>query len=175
MSTTINPYESPRAIVDDQVPDRAAFRTRFWPVYMLVATGTALGLMLVVLSLPTREDSLRMLAVLSGTLLLQALPTAWLAFHFRVYVSEECLRCFDFWGKYHDVPWSAIRRVRPCSVVWLRYLKVYSSNSTVPVWLPLFMHGQNRFWQHVRRWAPHTPLGRYCPQDSGDEREANDD
>lgn len=174
MPTTLNPYQSPRVIPDDEAPDRASFRTRFWPVYLLVVAGTTLGLLLVALTVPTREDGMRLLVVLAGTVLLQAVPTAWLAFHFRVHVSEDVLRGFDFWGKYHNVPWSAIRKVRPCSVGWLKYLKLYSDSSTVPIWLPLFLHDGERFWRHVRRWAPQTPLSRFAPEATGRRSEVSD-
>ena len=82
--------------------------------------------------------------------------------YFRVHVSERGIRCYDFFGVYHFAEWSSITSVRPTSVLWLKYLRVYSLQSPRPLWLPLFLAEQKRFWSVVVAHAsPTCPLLAY--------------
>jgi hypothetical protein len=70
-----------------------------------------------------------------------------------VNVSEDGLRCFDFFGRYHTIPWHAITHGRPINVGGLRYLRLYAPGHAT-VWLPLYLQRMTEFWEVVGRWAP---------------------
>jgi hypothetical protein len=72
---------------------------------------------------------------------------------FRVYVSAEGLRCYSFWGNYHNLGWPEIDSVRPINLLGLRYLRVGSSQSGHTVWVPLFLADMPRFRAAVREFA----------------------
>ncbi|MCA8963179.1 MAG: hypothetical protein KDC38_21805, partial [Planctomycetes bacterium] len=80
------------------------------------------------------------------------IPLTWfLTLFFKVYASEQGIRCFDFWGRYHRTPWSAITGERPINLLGLRYLRI-DAQDRVTIWLPLYLHRQSAFWEFAGTW-----------------------
>lgn len=73
--------------------------------------------------------------------------------YFRVYLSPDGLRCYDFNGIYQTARWEAITEVIPFNFFGLRYLRVFSSDTKRPRYVPLFLSDMPGFTAEVVRFA----------------------
>ena len=64
---------------------------------------------------------------------------------YRVELNIEGLHSYDAYGFYRLARWDAITDVRPVNFFGLRYLRVYSTDTTRPRWIPLFLSDMRRF------------------------------
>ena len=65
--------------------------------------------------------------------------------HFKIIITDDNLRGYDFWGKYHSVEWNSILNVKPIQVAWLKYVRIENSISKRPLWIPLFLNDMSSF------------------------------
>jgi hypothetical protein len=135
-----------------------SFRPKFVPIFLLVlvlgsASATAMIALREGFSLDWR--ALRIAWAL-GTVAAFVLSWA-IALWFRIRVTPEGLRAYDFWSLPHFVPWRAISHVRRTNILGLVFLRVYAEKPRRPLWLPLFLTHPNRFWRVVEQHA-----GRNC-------------
>jgi hypothetical protein len=78
---------------------------------------------------------------------------------YRLELTSKGLHCGDAYGLYRVARWGAITRVRPVNFLGLRYLRVYSTDTPRPRWLPLFLSDMPGFAAEVERLAgPDHPL-----------------
>jgi hypothetical protein len=78
-----------------------------------------------------------------------------------VQVFERGIRSADFWGRYHELPWSVVQSARPASVGGLRYVAVSSTSPKVELWIPTFLANPTDFCAALRSSAgPAHPLTR---------------
>jgi len=79
--------------------------------------------------------------------------------YFPVYVAEDGIKGYDFFGFYHFAPWLTIERIRPINLLGLRYLRVRSSAAPRELWVPLFLADMPGFCAAVAdRAGPDHPL-----------------
>lgn len=157
----MNPYQSPTVYGN---VSRSAFRTKFWvPFRLAFVVYNAVFAVLISFDYTVERHVPRpseMLSCLGVTFSAAFIAAALITVFYRVYTNEDGIRCFDFWGRYHHVPWNEVLRVRPGWFLWLPYLRLYST-ARPPIWVPLFLHRQRDFWDYVRAWAPNTPVDNY--------------
>lgn len=72
---------------------------------------------------------------------------------YKVFISPKGLKCFDFWGIYHFTGWSSITNAKLYNILWLEYLRVFSSSTPRPLWLPLFLKRKTYFLEKVKEYA----------------------
>ena len=61
---------------------------------------------------------------------------------------------FDVWGKRNFVQWHAIKKTKYSNYIGLPFIRVFSEDSTAPLWLPLFMQRQDDFEKNVIGLTP---------------------
>jgi hypothetical protein len=138
---------------DKSVPseERRTFRFAFLPV---LACGLAIGIPgIVVIAMAQEGLRVNLLALaigIAGGTVVGIVLTGAVVAYFKVYVSTHRLRCFDFWGLYHDVSWAEIVGVKPINFLGLRYLRLSISKHRMRVWLPLFLNDFGDFRDFVR-------------------------
>jgi hypothetical protein len=94
-----------------------------------------------------------------ATGLAAALMVALAVWYYTVYVAADGLKCYDFWGIYHFVPWDTIKEARTVNLFWLRYLRVSSPATPRPLYVPLFLADMPGFCAAVAdRAGPDHPL-----------------
>ncbi len=146
----------------------ATFRSAFFPIWR-VTTEWSSGIVVVILcvmgvmgaAIPLLLHILVFAlcaAVGSGLVMLaNALST--------VELRDDGLRCYDGFGLYALARWEAITEVRPVNFLGLRYLRVYSTDTTRPRWLPLFLSDMQSFVYTVVTLAgPEHPLVKALPR-----------
>lgn len=90
------------------------------------------------------------------------LSMALAVYFFKVRLYPEGFRGYNLWGAYRDTKWSDIVQVKKTDVGGLQYLRVYTKDSTYPLWLPLFLKGMPLFRDRVKEFAPaDNPLAIY--------------
>lgn len=72
---------------------------------------------------------------------------------FPVYVRADGIRCYDFGGIYHTIPWGEIARVRRAGILGLRYLVASDSSGRREVWIPLYLSDMPNFALAIRACA----------------------
>jgi hypothetical protein len=140
----------------------ASFRSAFFPVWRVtttLASAEAAGVLAVfgiVLGIPVHVPQILVTAVcaiVTGGLL--AAPIA----YYRVYVTSEGIKGFDFFCFYHLARWESIQEARPFNLLGLRYLRVFSTDASRPLWVPLFLSDMSGFRETLSRHAePNNPL-----------------
>jgi hypothetical protein len=79
--------------------------------------------------------------------------------YYGVYVTREGIKCFDFFCVYHLARWESVQEARPINLLGLRYLRVFSRDTSRPLWVPLFLSDMCGFRESVSRHAePNNPL-----------------
>ncbi len=74
-------------------------------------------------------------------------------------VSPTTLRGFNAWGVFATVSWDSIHTVKPWRVPFLPAVRVYSSETNLVIWLPLFLVNYPEFARRVVEYAgPEHPL-----------------
>jgi hypothetical protein len=140
----------------------ATFRSAFFPVWRATTTLASavaageLALLGFVFGFPVHVPQIVVTAacaIVTGGLL--AAPIA----HYGVYVTGEGIKCFDFFCAYHLARWGSVQEVRPINLFGLRYLRVFSTDASRPLWVPLFLSDMSGFRETVSRHAePDNPL-----------------
>jgi hypothetical protein len=126
------------------------FYLSFFP---MLAGALAIGVPGIVL-ISLVKDGLRVnlvalaLGIAAGTVTGILLTAAAVAY-FKIYVSPHGLRCFDFWGVYHEVAWSEIVAAKPINLVGLRFLRILNTKSRMAIWLPMFLVNYHGFREFV--------------------------
>lgn len=147
-------------------PSEVAFKSAAGPTlrFVLVLVALVAGATALPLVLEGVAARVIVLAVAAGTLVgvvLGVLLVVVLGRLFKVYVSPGGLRSYDFWGRYHRVPWATIQAIRPVELAGLRYLRLTAPPAPSPIWLPLFLDDQDTFNRLVAELAgPQHPLTR---------------
>jgi hypothetical protein len=145
-------------------PESEPYRTEFWPVFLCVyivgAVGGALFLPLWVWLDPTL--SVRPHVVLEGIGYVAvffsppyaALCALFMSRYFTYFVTSEGIGGRSGSGKLRFVPWSQIDEVKPVALGNLRYVRVVTSDDSLPVWLPLFLRNAVDFDSRLTEHAP---------------------
>jgi hypothetical protein len=127
-----------------------SFRYSFLPV---LGWALAIGVPgIVLIALATKGFHVNLLALglgIVGGTVTGVLLTAAAVAYFKVYVSLHGLRCFDFWGVYHEVAWSEIVAAKPINLLGLRFLRVLNTKSRMAIWLPMFLANYHGFREFV--------------------------
>ena len=148
------------------------FRCSKWPYVLAMAFQTikyaaAAGLFIAILrtllGLPALEQAwttAKSIAILGATLSLGGWIYG-LLLDRGVQIFEQGIRSADFWGRYHEVPWSFVRSARRASVGGLRYIAVSSTVPKVELWIPTYIANKSDFCAALRSYAgPSHPLTR---------------
>jgi hypothetical protein len=141
---------------------RMAFGTLV--IFMVVAgvllLAAALGLVFLVLP-PAAGVPVLLIAVLGVGMaeVLFFLGAGLLILLFKIDVGPEGLRCPNAWGGYGFAAWDDVRSVRPINILGLRYLRVFTTTTVLPLWVPLFLADPDGFRAALLRCAgPTHPL-----------------
>ncbi len=146
----------------------ASFRVAFWPLFLtILAWGVPIGLGLSALLM--RDLWSHGLLVFTGATA-SAVGAAEVAAlvglkvaiaYYRIHVGTWGVRCFDFWGVYHEATWEEIVAVRPINFLFgLSFLRAVRAGGR-PLWLPEFLVDGGQFADLVRQFAgPAHPLAR---------------
>ena len=145
----------------------ATFRSAFFPVWRVtttLASAEVAGVLAVfglVLGIPVQVPQIFVTAacaIVTGGLL------AGLIAYYRVYVTSEGIKGFDFFCFYHLARWESVKEARPINLLGLRYLRVFSTDASRPLWVPLFLSDMSGFRETVCRHAePNNPLLKSLP------------
>ncbi|EAZ91641.1 hypothetical protein [Crocosphaera chwakensis] len=68
---------------------------------------------------------------------------------FAITVKSQGILGYNWVGHYSFVPWDDIKTVEPYRFFCYKYLRVFFSNSTTPLWIPLFLENQKQFNQVI--------------------------
>ena len=74
-----------------------------------------------------------------------ALMTYMAVRYFKVIITDDYLRGYDFWGKYHSAEWNSIININPIQIAGLKYVRVESTKIKRPLWIPLFLNDMSGF------------------------------
>jgi hypothetical protein len=148
----------------------AIFRTAFFPVWRVTTTlssAGAAGLLALfgfVSDIPVHVPQILLTAacaILTGVLLAAAIA------YYRVYVTPEGINCYDFFCFYHFARWDSIEEARPINLLGLKYLRVFSTDTSRPLWVPLFLSDMSGFRETIARHAePNNPLLQSLPTEA---------
>jgi hypothetical protein len=64
---------------------------------------------------------------------------------FPVYVLDEGVRCYNFYGVYGTIRWDDAIHIRRTNLFGLRYAVVSAPETSVELWLPLYLSDMNGF------------------------------
>jgi membrane associated rhomboid family serine protease len=67
----------------------------------------------------------------------------------QIIVKQTGIYGYNFFSNSSFVAWDEIEKIEPYSFLGCKYLRLFFSNSTVPLWIPLFLVKQNLFNQTV--------------------------
>jgi len=82
---------------------------------------------------------------LSGMLLFVLLYILTIIIYYKVTLTEDGIKGFNFWGKYRFVQWNEINNVKFINFCGLKFLRVFSKNERLSLWIPLFLKDMNDF------------------------------
>jgi hypothetical protein len=146
------------------------FRISFWwlTLYCVgIGTGIAvplvLGLTLVDSYLGAKVSWRVMWSAIAGAVAGAELVGAfavWMMWWFRpLYVSPDYLVAFRLGGGYRKALWTEITHVSRVNKLGLRYLRVMTTGSEWPLWVPLYLSNLEGFYWRVCEYAgPEHPL-----------------
>jgi hypothetical protein len=142
----------------------ASFRTAFFPVWR-VATEWSAGISVVLLAvsglIPGGVPVGLHLLVFALSAAVGSVAVTVAIRCYPVELTAGGLRGYDAYGLYRLARWGAITGVRPVRFLGLRYLRVYSTDTPRPRWLPLFLSDMPGFAAEAERLAgPDHPLVR---------------
>src|SRR5262245_16585926 len=120
-----------------------SFRSSFWTLWRwtTLVFGTIVALVVgIVASLNGVEIHLAVVTTSVYTTLFGALTVVWAVDSYLVVdLSADGIRCPRMFGYPQFAPWPTIEQIRPINVLGLRYLRVRSSATRRPLWVPLFL------------------------------------
>lgn len=137
-------------------PAPAIFRCSFLAVFLVILIAGLFVAGLILIPTIVKNGRLDPIAAVAGILAGEAAALVWTVpcvMYFTIRVSPAGLYGFDFWGRYHEVAWDSITRAVPVNFLGLKFLRVFAPQLRRPLWLPLFLNGQDRFMQMVRTYA----------------------
>ena len=73
---------------------------------------------------------------------------------FKTKTSTEGIGGYNAWALSKSVHWVDITAIKPFNLGGLRYVRVYSEDSSRPLWIPLFHQDQTEFEAAVLSLAP---------------------
>ena len=73
---------------------------------------------------------------------------------YTIELSESGIRAYSFWGRRRFIRWSEIETIRPFSLINLRYLRLYGSPPSKPLWMAIFIPNLSAFKEMVTKFAP---------------------
>jgi hypothetical protein len=164
--------------------DAERFRARALPAFLFIAVFTQIGYLLIMMPMALvwvftdpvgSAPGARFwwVPIPLGCLLcgiLSAMATPLVVFGFPVYVSPDGLKAYNFWGIYTSVGWDSITAAKTVHFGVAGFLRVFTRDTRLPFWLPLFSANMDRFTELVREYAgPNNPLTialeRHTPSD----------
>ncbi len=77
-------------------------------------------------------------------------------FFYPLIVNDKGIQGYDMWGNNSFVAWAEIDRIEPYQSFGVRYFRTFCQNSTVPLWIPLFLQKQKNFEQTVFKLTSKT-------------------
>ncbi len=146
----------------------ATFRSAFFPIWRVTtewSSGIAVIILCVMGVMGGAIPLLLHLLVLALSATLGSVLVMLANAYYSVDLTDEGLLCYDAYGLYRLAQWNAITGVRPVNFLGLRYLRVYSTDTTRPRWLPLFLSDMPRFADTAFTLAgPENPLVQALPR-----------
>lgn len=88
-----------------------------------------------------------------GAVFVLAPVVAVISWFFKVFISPEGVRCYNFWGTYRTVEWADVARADRISMLGLKFILVHSRRRPDPLWLPRFLSNRAAFDQLVAQYA----------------------
>ena len=139
----------------------ATFRSAFFPAWRMTTTlssAVAAGGLALLGFVHGISVHLPQVLITAASAILTGLVLAAVIAYFRVYVTREGIKCYDFFGIYHLARWDSIEEARPINLLGLRYLRVFCTDTSRPLWVPLFLSDMSGFSETVSRHAePNNP------------------
>jgi len=74
--------------------------------------------------------------------------------YYKTTLKNEGVKSFNFWGKSRFVEWENISKVKPVNFLGLKYLRVFTGNSGLALWVPLFIKNIESFAKQASTLPP---------------------
>ena len=74
--------------------------------------------------------------------------------YYKVILTGEDIKGFNFWGMSRTLRWNDITAVKSVNFIGLRYLKVFSNRTSLPLWIPLFLKNMREFTKFAASVPP---------------------
>jgi hypothetical protein len=133
------------------------FRIAFLPFWLpLVAISALVDIALILPAADTGYKGVLFVFAFLVTAAAQAGVVAGFTAYFKIYVSDQGIKCPDAWCRYQFAKWNDITRVAPFNVLGLRYFRLFTPQLRRPLWLPLFLSNRQVFWSIVHSCAGST-------------------
>ena len=134
------------------------FKHKFWVAFIWMTSGTFI---LSILTVQIYFYSLHIGLINSQWLLtIGIFSIIWCLFwgliiHYfvKITVNDIGLHCYNFWCIYSTVPWETITSCEPINFLGMPYIRVFSTKTRLPLWLPLFIHNYSSFVQQTKELA----------------------
>ena len=85
-----------------------------------------------------------------------AIASIYYTYVFQIKVKSSGIYAYDFTGNGNFVAWEEIERIEPYRFVGCKYLRLFFYNSTVPLWIPLFLVEQQKFERAIIQFTAKT-------------------
>jgi hypothetical protein len=129
---------------------RLSFRMSYLAVLVCILAIGLPGIVLIAIARDGLHVNIAALALgLVGGIVVGALLTAAFVAYFKLYVNSLGLRCFDFWGLYHDAAWSDIVLAKPFSFLGVRFLRTFRAKTRLALWVPVSLADFRGFREFV--------------------------
>lgn len=73
---------------------------------------------------------------------------------FKITLTGKSIKGQSFFGFKRHPTWEQIESIKPFSLLFLKYIRVYTNDGKSPIWLPLFLNNGNDFKEKVLEFAP---------------------
>ena len=77
-----------------------------------------------------------------------------MALYYKTTLNTKEIKGFNFWGKSRIVKWENVSRVKPVNFLGLKYLRVFSTNTGLAIWVPLFIKNTEKFREVASNLPP---------------------
>jgi hypothetical protein len=135
---------------------RLLFVVILWSIPLGVTIGVSLALVFTAafgMTVPPLVMATAVFVATAGGELVAAVLVLPLIAYYKVYVSPDGVRAYNFWGVYRFARWADFRRVALGSFLGLPLLRAYTDGAWTPLWLPLFLADWDGFCALVRTHA----------------------
>ena len=162
MAADPNPYESPKASPIETVQ---VYRSSLpFTTFMLVLLSNTVFLVVRFLVTDASSDPRSLVVSMSQLTFVIIVLSLAAVIAFPLYVSQNGIRSYNAWGRYHTIEWSEMLAVKPMNLLGLRYLRVKAADSSQVIWIPLYLANQDKFFADIQRYSDSdNPLRRYTP------------